>query len=369
MRRETIVIVLCLTIMAMPLPRAIGAGATEIVVEGSAVLEPELDRCIDAAILDAMRRGIEQALGVMVDATVIVSNSELVRDVVANRATGYVAGYEVVSQRIVDGVVYVMVRMTIKDDVMADDLQSLRAALLRKGDPRVVVVVVDTVDGRHVPNSIVGMDLEEALASRGYRVVSAHGSGIYYDRDLVLKAVAGDPWALKTLASGVDAETLIVGMATADYRASMQGLVSYVATCNVRIISTGDAAILSVFSASGNGVAATHSEASAKALTSVGSSSAARLVEALPRIVTTLDNVITIVVNNVTLSDVDYLQWRLKGMRFVDRMLIRRFEHNQVVFEVVTSLTAAQVAQDIEIRKMGYSVVSILGNRIDIIKN
>jgi len=50
-------------------------------------------------------------------------------------------------------------------------------------------------------------------------------------------------------------------------------------------------------------------------------------------------------------------------------VLIRKFEHNQAVIEVATSLTAAQAAQDLDIRGMGYSVVSVLGNRIDMVKN
>jgi len=369
MSRKIVLLVLCLMTMSMPPPLAWAAGPIEVVAEGSAVLGPELDQCIDAAVLDAMRRGVEQAIGVMVDATIMVSNSELVRDVVTNRATGYVTSHEVVAQRIADGVLYVTVKMTIKSDVMADDLQWLRAALLRKGDPRIVVVVVDTVDGRHTPTSIVSLALEEALSSQGYRVTTAQSSSVFHDRDLVLRATAGDSWALRTLASGVDAETLIIGMASADYRASMQGLVSYVAKCGGRIISTGDAAVMGTFSASGNGVAATHGEASAKSLANVGSASAERLAQMLPRIVATLDNVITIVVSNVTLSDADYLQWRLKGMRLVDRVLIRKFEHNQAVIEVATSLTAAQAAQDLDIRGMGYSVVSVLGNRIDMVKN
>jgi hypothetical protein len=72
---------------------------------------------------------------------------------VKNGAIGYVAGHRVVGQRIEDGVLYVTVEMTVKEDPMAEDLQSLRATLLRKGDHRIAILVTDMAD------SAFGVDL------------------------------------------------------------------------------------------------------------------------------------------------------------------------------------------------------------------
>jgi hypothetical protein len=100
---------------------------------------------------------------------------------VKNGAIGYVAGHRVVGQRIEDGVLYATVEMTVKEDPMAEDLQSLRATLLRKGDPRIAILVTDMADSAFGVDLPPTTDAEPTLLARDRQGEIVNSSEVIID--------------------------------------------------------------------------------------------------------------------------------------------------------------------------------------------
>lgn len=162
------------------------AQATEVVVEGVGVNRR-------AAIDDALRVGVEQVLGTyvrseqfsqVVSRTAQVTDSagkqrlvndvvEVFRDRIRGQASGFARLIEVQREENRAGQVRVVALVAVSEPGL---LQEFRSLLLRRGDPRVTVLVPEFVLPVRPPDPAVETELNRSLASSGFRVVASRVS-------------------------------------------------------------------------------------------------------------------------------------------------------------------------------------------------
>jgi hypothetical protein len=107
----------------------------------------------DNAVKDALRKAVEQAVGVMLSSETIVENSALVRDSIYSKSQGYIKQYKIVKEAPVQiqNVYVVTVLAVIGVSDLKNDLSALGLLHARVGKPRTLFMVAQQQIGRDTP--------------------------------------------------------------------------------------------------------------------------------------------------------------------------------------------------------------------------
>jgi hypothetical protein len=136
----------------------------------------------DAAIADALRKAVEQAVGTLVAADTLVENFQVMEDSVYTKSQGYVKSYSIISEGQQAGLYEVRVRALVAAGSLAGDLDALGLLQKKAERPRVLFMVAEkgfaTSDydywwgssGRPAGNSSEAA-LKQAFLSKGFHVV------------------------------------------------------------------------------------------------------------------------------------------------------------------------------------------------------
>lgn len=159
---------LLLTLMlsgSLLLPAFAAPEAQIVTAEGEAALDLGVTRAREAAIAQANRLAVEQALGVYVASETLVENMAVVKDSILTKASGYVSGYKIVSESKADGIYRVKLQATVSLQPLVDELAKL--GLLREWT--VAVVVVSNGEARP-SNEAARTRLNQMVLEKGFRV-------------------------------------------------------------------------------------------------------------------------------------------------------------------------------------------------------
>lgn len=141
------------------------ALAASVMVDGEGI-----DR--NAAMRDAARLAVEQAVGAYVQSNTLVQNAQVVLDEIYSHAEGYVQKMDVLSEGQQDGVYHVRARVevsTTPDSALAQRLERV----MRLDDPRIGVVILREGTGswERVHDEDTESAMEEQLMSAGFHHV------------------------------------------------------------------------------------------------------------------------------------------------------------------------------------------------------
>lgn len=140
-------------------------NAQTVITTGESSMELGQMRAREAAINQANRQAIEQALGVYVISETLVENMAVVSDTILTKASGYVSSYKVLSESSKDGIYQVKVESIVSLEPLLDQLAKL--GLLR--DWNVAVVLVSNGEARP-SNEAAKSRLNQIIIEKGFRV-------------------------------------------------------------------------------------------------------------------------------------------------------------------------------------------------------
>lgn len=171
----------------------------EIQASGVSAVRGDVGQARDEALRDALRRAVEQVVGVVVEGRTLMIDLAVVEDRVEGRSEGFVRSYDVVDERR-DGDLYrVEVRALVSRELVEDDLEGFGAILRTAlGNPRVVVL-----PERGLPQRALE-DITNYLVARSFFVVDPRQANA--DRGL---PPASEVDALTTLARSLDVEVIV----------------------------------------------------------------------------------------------------------------------------------------------------------------
>lgn len=143
------------TLPAIAAPRPLAAQDTSeraVTVEGRGETDEQ-------ALKDALRKAIEEVVGVLVTSESEVRNFAGVSDRIYAHSEGYVRRYEILDKyREVDGVRVVKARVQVTQGAIADDLVALKVLQMELGNPKILAILD--------PEGEQGLALERAAFSR-----------------------------------------------------------------------------------------------------------------------------------------------------------------------------------------------------------
>ncbi len=142
----------------------------------------------DNALNDALRKAVEQAVGMMVSAETLVENYQVLSDSIYTKSRGYVQNYRVIDEGPLGGGMYqVTVEAVVTIGDLKDDLDALGLLHKQSGKPRVLFMIAEQnvgqryyvfwwwgkseYAGEEVDLSIAETTLKEEFANNGFNVV------------------------------------------------------------------------------------------------------------------------------------------------------------------------------------------------------
>lgn len=217
-----------------------------IVIEGRAAGTDLKAR--DAAIRDALRAAVEQAVGVALASTSAVKDFQLLYDLIRTQATGYVRSYDIISERKENNEYYVKIRATVNSEKLQSDLLAKGLLYTLKEKPLIMVVISEKIDSVEQTSFNVGSKLESVLLQEGMELVDRSQIEQIKARDIELNYQ--DPERAAALGKRYGADIVIIGEANADYADTQELLGStidfYQTNVDVKVVRTDTGTILAV---------------------------------------------------------------------------------------------------------------------------
>ena len=216
-----------LVVAALACP-VIAQESRTVTAEGVAAIQGDArDIARDAAIEDAQKRAVEQAIGILIDSQTQVENYQLISDKILSQTKGYIKRYNVTSETVDSGLLRVRINAEVALGQLTDDLSGIGILLGRMHKPRTIVMVAEQnigrgvyawwlgVHGEQTDISVVENAFMDKFTEKGFEFIDHQVaskeikvSGAYRVEDLSVSQA-------KTLAAQADAEVVIIGKAVA----------------------------------------------------------------------------------------------------------------------------------------------------------
>lgn len=331
-----ILMLICLTMLISP----IYAQAPEKVIttEGMAAGSDLTAR--DEAINRALRRAVEQGVGTLVDSESMTENYQLLEDKVYAHVKGYVKSYKIVSDNQGAGDIYrIKVEAVVALAMLTKDLKGLNIIREKKGNPRIMVLIQETVDGLEQPSELVQGEMEKIFLSKGFPVVDEEQYQMIKERDVALGY--SNPQKAAVLGREYGAEVVIVGEAVSNLTESSTPygvqVFAYTADITTKAIKTDTASVMAIDSSSATERGSGRMPTANKALGAAGKESATNMMSKIlekwrSEVFNTID--IALVIDNVQTQDTAVIIKDLEAIRGVQKVNERSYRTGVVIIDV-----------------------------------
>jgi hypothetical protein len=240
-------------------------GETKEVVSSGigSIVGGDIAHARDDAIEDALRTGVEQALGLLLSSESLVDNFQLIEDKIFTKTQGYVQNYQIISEKKRDEYLYeVTVQAHVKMSELKDDIEGIRTLMRRKNTPRMMIMIDERNIGE-APGALHYFEadmnnaetaLMEALMQKGFKFVDQATVKGNLQKQQAAAILEGDAAKAAALGRSVGAEVVVTGKALAKatevevYGTKQR---SQQATVNVRAIRSDTGDIIAITSGQG----------------------------------------------------------------------------------------------------------------------
>lgn len=391
MSSKYLVAALCWAVVVVLAVPVLGQESTEtktLTVKGIAAGGEPKHR--DDAIMDALRKAIEQGVGTFIQSQTEVEDYAVIYDKIISNTRGYISEYEIVEEGIENKDdprkvrTWVTIKAVVKLGNLKDDWQALAFLIKKKGNPKIMVVIRDKIDGKVDKNRGIdrsSVEFESFLQEKGIRPVDKATMQENKLNDIKGASLEGNLAKVAALGKEYRANIVIIGYADATHRQSSEpypgvGMVHYYrGSMVVKVVRTDDAQIIysKNFPAERKTDVGDQSklEAANKALVKVGKMATPEILAGIMKAWNqdiTLGSEVTVTIQGVNFASVRKIMKKLKKIRFVTEVNRDHFSNNIVKFRVKTRYDSFKLADkliDEEICK-DFQVTDVKKNAIDV---
>ncbi|MBW7956706.1 MAG: flagellar assembly protein T N-terminal domain-containing protein [Deltaproteobacteria bacterium] len=351
----------------------------------ASVADSDISSARDGAIADALRKAVEQAVGMVVSSETVVESFEVLRDSVYTNATGYVKSYDVLEESRSGGTYQVRIRAVVSAAGLEGDLDAMGLLQRKVERPRVLFMISEQMPGDSGftswwrPEAYLGRDsgerrvgaataaLMELFLRKGFNVVDIAGSpeavtptDPYWPSD-----ISGE--SAREAAGKVNAEIVVFGKAVASEgpRTGGTAMVTWLADITAQAVRVDDGSLL----ASGRGHATSRHISAEKGPLDAFYGASEELAEGLVRDISSkwagpVSFTIKLKVADYA-GAVEFKRLLRTAARGVLSIYQRRFEGNEAFFEVESKVPAQAIADEIS-RLRGFRVTGAAQNAIEV---
>lgn len=204
----------------------------------------------DRAIQDANQKAIKQVVGMVISSEKLVEDNELISSTIKAETTGYILGYDIISEG-EDGDLYkVKVKAEVGMDKIEKNVKAVKNFLQARGYPRIVVLVDENAENQAGESWETGSfmtSLEKYMMSRHFTFVDKNViKSVLAKENVRFSELAGSSVSpeLATKLAGAGAEYIIQGTATANWFMDIRSMKSYRGTASIKVIDASTAEII-----------------------------------------------------------------------------------------------------------------------------
>lgn len=239
------------------------AFAQEVIVTGFGMNR-------DDAIRDAMRLGVEQAVGSVIDATTITQNYQLLQDDIYSKSVGYVQSYKILREGKTDQDYFVKASVVVDTSPNSPFVNKLQQVVALK-DPRIAVIIKDDY---HSPDEVAQGAVVNALQEYGFsRIMDFDSIASKSESSYVSLYNLSD---VMETAKNIGVDYLVVGTVISDvnrnpYSKYMdQGISSYHAVIEAKLYKAATGEIITTYNTDGMAADTSDSRGTANAKQQAG---------------------------------------------------------------------------------------------------
>lgn len=281
------------------------------------------------ALAAAQRSAVERVVGVYVSGQTRVAQAVAIDSRILARSAGYVKKYDILKEWKDEGFYKTRIRALVSYERVESDLKEFGLLEVQAiGNPRVAVLLDESVDGSPADTAHAGDGLTAALVAAGYTVLerSAKAGAVMAG---ILRAVeAGDAKAVGDLGSQLGVDVLIVGDAGADKldpHPRFAGFSSYRARASAKALRAGTGQVLAAAAKQASGLEAQDRAASAKALGAAGELLGEALKLAVAEALRSRAEIVVRADKVGGMDELSRLQEALRGLAGVEAVRLRRY--------------------------------------------
>ncbi|MCK5706126.1 MAG: hypothetical protein KAI43_00630 [Candidatus Aureabacteria bacterium] len=351
--------------------------ATNVLAEERVVLATGLsagtdEKAKDEAVSRALRDAVEKAVGVMVEADTMVKNYKLLEDKIYSRVKGYVKSYEIISENKGDNGTYeVKIRAVVSADILEDDLAGIRVIKSSKGNPRVLVLINEYIDGDESTIDNVRSTMEKEFLGKSFKLIDKTQLTAIKNRDVSVSYE--DPEKAAALGARLGAEVVITGTANAEFMEKSKpygvSVFAYSAQANVKAVKTDTAEVMSVVSADSVKRAGGRKISANEALTECGKRVSDKLIKEIIekwRSEIYNDMEIALFISNAGSDERTVILKELKGIRGIKEVNEKSYTNNLIEIDLTIEGAAAKVIDKKIMEKLNYlKLKNKTPNRLD----
>ncbi len=206
-----------------------------VTAEGvAAIQQGAVDIARDAALEDAQKRAVEQAIGIMIDSQTQVENYQVISDKILSQIKGYITRYHIIGENQDSGLLRVRITAEVAMGKLSDDLSAIGVLMSQMHKPRTMILIAEQNVGSSMNAWWTGAHGEADLGvvENAFMDKFTEKGFEFIDRDVAAKEIrVTAPYKVtdlsaaqaKTLGNQADAEVVIIGKAIAKYYGEVGG--------------------------------------------------------------------------------------------------------------------------------------------------
>ena len=351
-----------------------------VTAEGvAAVQQGAIDIARDAAVEDAQKKAIEQAIGIFIDSQTQVENFQLISDNILSQVKGYVTRYNLIDERQDSGLLRVRINAEISLGKLSDDLSAIGILMARMHKPRTMILIAEQNIGSELrawwaePR---GQETEIGVVENTFMDRFTEKGFEFIDHEAAAKEIKVTPAyrtpnlsmaQARSLGNQADAEVVIVGKALAKYYGEVGGgMKSAQADLSARAVRTDTGQVLAAVTTHAAAVHITDTSAGIEALRKASNQAAeemlTKLLAAYSR-ETGGTRPVTITVTGLTKAQfVKFKDVLLKQVRGIRNLHERSFSGTTAKVQVDSKSSAQILSDELSLKDFGGFSVEVTGS-------
>jgi hypothetical protein len=333
----------------------------------------------DAAIEDAQKRAVEQAIGILIDSQTQVENYQLISDKILSQTKGYIKRYNVTGESVDSDLLRVRINAEVVLGRLTEDLSGIGILLGQMHKPRTIAMIAEQnigsewygwwwgTHGQQTDFSVVESALMDKFTSKGFEFIDPQVAA----KDLQVTAAyrVQDLSAVqaRTLGSQVDAEVVITGKALARLYGDIGGgMKSVQADLTARAVRTDTGQVIAAVTTHAAAVHISEITAGTDALRKAANQAADELINKILALYSKESGGTRPV--NITITGLDKTQFvKFKDVlrnqvRGIKDLHERGFNGTTAKISVDSKTSAQQLSDELVLRDFGTFAVEVVGS-------
>jgi hypothetical protein len=264
-----------------------------VAAEGVAAIQGNArDLARDAALEDAQKRAVEQAIGILIDSQTQVENYQLISDKILSQTKGYITRYNITGEDVDSGLLRVRINAEVSLGKLTDGLSGIGILLGQMHKPRTMIMIAEQNIGHewyawwweaHHEQTEMGVaenTFIDVFTQKGFEFIDHATAAKELKVTTAYKVQDLNAAQAQTLGNQADAEVVITGKALAKLYGDIGGgMMSVQADVSVKAIRTDTGQVIASATTHGAAVHITPEAAGIDALKKASQSAADQMME------------------------------------------------------------------------------------------